>query len=399
MPHRLVDGDPSVRAAAAGYDAASRMLRLRLINGASLALPLPTHPAFAAATDEQLAAVALTPGGEFLRWPALKRQERVPDLVLTLLGYGVATERRAPPAGVPAGPKSLLGLLMYREGYLTREQLQGLFQEQMRTQQAGAPVPLGQLAIKAGFMTGDQLQRALGMQEALAKVPAGDRGLILYLLESAATTPSALVEALEVQRAEDAPLEAVLRRRSLLSDHQLAVFRDRQQAAAPAAPTAAPAPVKETVPAERAAPRPTSQPAAAPPRPDASVKSLLGIILEREDYLNQVQVQAIMAEQERLKAAGKSGTFGELAMKLGFITPEQLKFAIQLQQKLAYAPGERKPLGAILLENGVIKPSQVHLALQKQAASGQRLGEVLIEQGAISENLLQVFLQMQHPTG
>jgi transposase-like protein len=394
MPHRLVDGDPSVRAAAAGYDAASRTLRLRLINGASLALPLPTHPAFAAATDEQLAAVALTPGGEFLRWPALKRQERVPDLLLTLLGFGVAAERR-PPASVPPGPKSLLGLLMYREGYLTREQLQGLFQEQMRAQQAGTPMPLGQLAIKAGFMTGDQLQRALGMQEALAKVPAGDRGLILSMLESAATTPSALVEALEAQGAEGAPLEDVLRKRGLLSDHQLAVFRDRQQAAAPAPP---PPPVKETVPAERAAPRPTSPPAPAPARQD-SVKSLLGIILEREDYLNQVQVQAIMAEQERLKAAGKTGTFGELAMKLGFITPEQLKFAIQLQQKLAYAPGERKPLGAILLENGVIKPSQVHLALQKQAATGQRLGEVLIEQGAISEHLLQVFLQMQHPAG
>lgn len=392
MPHRLVDGDPSVRAAAAGYDAASRTLRLRLINGASLALPLTAHPAFAAATDEQLAAVALTPGGEFLRWPALKRQERVPDLMLTLLGYGVTMERRVPPA-VPPGPKSLLGLLMYREGYLTREQLQGLFQEQMRAQQAGTPVPLGQLAIKAGFMTGDQLQQALGMQEALAKVPAGERGLIVYLLESAATAPSAIVEALEAQRSEGGSLEEALRRRSLLSDHQLAVFRDRQHAAAPVAP---PAPVKETIPA---APQPAPRPASAPARPDASVKSLLGIILEREDYLNQAQVQAIMAEQERLKAAGKSGTFGELAMKLGFITPEQLKFAIQLQQKLAYAPGERKPLGAILLENGVIKPSQVHLALQKQAATGQRLGEVLIEQGAISENLLQVFLQMQHPVG
>lgn len=394
MPYRLVDGDPSVRAAAAGFDAATRTLRLRLINGASLALPLTGLPAFAAATDEQLAAVALTPGGEFLRWPALKRQERVPDLLLTLLGFGVATERRAP-TSVPPGPKSLLGLLMYREGYLTREQLQGLFQEQMRAQQAGAPMPLGQLAIKAGFMTGDQLQRALGMQEALAKVPGADRGLILYMLESAATTPSALVEALEAQAAEGGPLVDVLRKRSLLSDHQLAVFRDRQQAAAPAPP---PAPAKETVPAERAAPQPASQPAPAPARQE-SVKSLLGIILEREDYLNQVQVQAIMAEQERLKAAGKTGTFGELAMKLGFITPEQLKFAIQLQQKLAYAPGERKPLGAILLENGVIKPSQVHLALQKQAATGQRLGEVLIEQGAISEHLLQVFLQMQHPAG
>jgi hypothetical protein len=395
MPHRLVDGDPSVRAAAAGYDAASRTLRLRLINGASLALPLTIHPAFAAATDEQLAGVALTPGGEFLRWPALKRQERVPDLLLTLLGYSVTMEKRVPPPAVPPGPKSLLGLLMYREGYLTREQLQGLFQEQMRAQQAGTPVPLGQLAIKAGFMTDDQLRRALGMQEALSKVPGPDRGLILYLLESAATTPSALVEALEAQEAAGGPLVDVLRKRNLLSDHQLAVFRDRQQAAAPAAP---PAPVKETVPAERAAPQPTSRPAPAPARQE-SVKSLLGIILEREDYLNQVQVQAIMAEQERLKAAGKTGTFGELAMKLGFITPEQLKFAIQLQQKLAYAPGERKPLGAILLENGVIKPSQVHLALQKQAATGQRLGEVLIEQGAISEHLLQVFLQMQHPTG
>lgn len=137
-------------------------------------------------------------------------------------------------------------------------------------------------------------------------------------------------------------------------------------------------------------------PAAAPPPTDQpKVKSLLGIILEREGYVSQLQVRTIMAEQETLKAKGKGATFGEVALNLNLLTTDQLKFAVGLQKRLAYDPGKAKPLGLILLENGVAKPSQIHLALEEQNRTGRRIGEILVEQEVISDSMLDVFLSMQ----
>lgn len=388
MPEEAQNRDAQARCAAASYDAPARSLQLTMRNGARLSLPVQGHALLGRAPEAALGTVEVSPDGLQLRWPALRHQERLAPLVMLLLGFGGPVTSRVPPAAgpVPGAPKSLLGLLMYREGHLTREQLQGLFQEQMRLQQSGTQVPLGQLAVRSGFITEAQLTGILKVQEQLGAAPPPVRALTIFLLESASVAPSALVAALQAQPQSGQPLEALLMQRGLLSENQLAVYQSRQRPAAPAG-AAVPVGAGQGAPA-----RPQ-----APPKPEGPVKSLLGIILEREDYLSQAQVQAIVAEQERLKAGGKTSSFGELAEKLGFITQEQLRFAISLQQKLAYAPGQGKPLGATLLENGVVKPSQIHLALQKQQATGQRLGQILIEQGAISENLLEVFLKMQQP--
>jgi hypothetical protein len=103
----------------------------------------------------------------------------------------------------------------------------------------------------------------------------------------------------------------------------------------------------------------------------------------------------VLDEQEKRKGSGKATTFGEIALELGMINQDQLKFAVQLQAKLAYTAGKPKPLGFFLLENGVVKPSQLHVALEEAAKTGKRVGEVLVEQGVISENMVTVFLSMQ----
>ncbi|MDB5099058.1 MAG: hypothetical protein JWM80_3479, partial [Cyanobacteria bacterium RYN_339] len=58
-----------------------------------------------------------------------------------------------------------------------------------------------------------------------------------------------------------------------------------------------------------------------------------------------------------------------------------------------------KPLGFFLIENGVVKPSQLQAALEEAARQNKRLGEVLVDQGVISESLVTVFLNMQKAQG
>ena len=55
----------------------------------------------------------------------------------------------------------------------------------------------------------------------------------------------------------------------------------------------------------------------------------------------------------------------------------------------------RSPLGEILLGDKIISPEKLEAALQTQSEKGQRLGEVLIEMGIISEELLLPYVQKQ----
>jgi hypothetical protein len=47
-----------------------------------------------------------------------------------------------------------------------------------------------------------------------------------------------------------------------------------------------------------------------------------------------------------------------------------------------------RPIGAVLVESGVIDDAQLQAALAEQKVSGRRLGEVLIDSGAITWNAL-----------
>jgi hypothetical protein len=47
-----------------------------------------------------------------------------------------------------------------------------------------------------------------------------------------------------------------------------------------------------------------------------------------------------------------------------------------------------RPIGTVLVEAGAIDESQLHAALEEQKLSGRRLGEILIDSGAITWNAL-----------
>lgn len=416
------------RANGVAYDAARKALAVRLNGGSVLTLPAGMIPGLAEADPAAAAEAAVVAGGEAIVWRRLGLFVRVADLVLSATGGPAWRERlvssvmppwNAPPrpAGVPqaaagrpasAGTlvKSLIGLILQRENYLTGEQVQALFRRQMELKQAGRDVTFGDVAVETGLLSPERVQFAIHLQERLAHGPDGGKPLGVYLLESAAVMPSHLLAAMEEQKATGKRLGEVLIERGLIGRHLLDEFLTRQREvrgevapapepvpAAIAEPTPAPVPEAAAVAATGAVAA-AETPAAATAEPP-KIKSLLGIILEREGYVTQNHVRQITDEQERHKAGGRNATFGEVAMNLGMITAEQLRFAIGLQKRLAYDTGKPKPLGLLLLENGVLKPSQVHLALEEQARTSRRLGEILCEQGLISEGMLEVFLNMQ----
>lgn len=128
---------------------------------------------------------------------------------------------------------------------------------------------------------------------------------------------------------------------------------------------------------------------------EGAKRPMLGMVLEAERMLNRVQVLAVAAAQHERKVKGESVPFGEMAVKLGFMTAEQLLKALDVQQDIAVALDSPKRLGFYLIEAGVVTPTQLRTALLEQRDSGMPLGQVLVTQGAIDQSLLDTMLQVQ----
>lgn len=126
-----------------------------------------------------------------------------------------------------------------------------------------------------------------------------------------------------------------------------------------------------------------------------SKQALLGLILEREGVVSRRQVEAILAEQARLRALGRPVAFGKAALDLGLVSQAQITHALKLQARVSYPPGGRKRLGMYLLEAGLIGPSQLAGALDEQATRGLKLGEILVAHGWLNEPVLEAVLTQQ----
>lgn len=400
------------RLTSATYDAKARRLLLSLYGGAAVMVPVRFDPRLEAADDARLGRLMLLGTGQGLCWPALGYALSTPALLqmaatasrpevgatlweglidgehMRLRVLGESPPRPPQPAAEEIEKvKSLLGLILQREGFVEQAQLQDIYQEQRRLEAAGQNVSFGQAAVALGHVTQAQLDFALHLQNALGHTGETGKPLGVYLLEAAALAPSVLLSALEEQKRTQQRLGEILVRRGAISEDLLQTFLGQQgQRGALEAPS--PEPVAIAGDAAPAVPAKKAQ-------ATSGVRSLLGIILEREDYMSQQQVRDVITEQDRLKRDGQNRSFGEVALALKFITMDQLKFAVQLQGRLAYSPGKPKPLGFYLLENGVVKPSQLQVALEECARTNKRVGEVLVEQGVISQQMLEVFLRMQ----
>ncbi|MGC8765624.1 MAG: hypothetical protein ACP5QT_07035 [Brevinematia bacterium] len=72
--------------------------------------------------------------------------------------------------------------------------------------------------------------------------------------------------------------------------------------------------------------------------------------------------------------------FGEVLIKLGYITEEKLRYALEEQEYNLKAVGFSEPIGLILLRNGVITEEQLNETVKKYF-------EFLSEDFSISESL------------
>ena len=117
----------------------------------------------------------------------------------------------------------LLALIMERESYLTRDQVQAVM-----AAQGGRP--FGEVAVEQGFCTDTDVRYARSI-EARLEVPAGQRRpLGYYLLEAAALLPSQLLEGLEEQSFYGSRLGEILVRNGWVTEAQIEAALERQKA-------------------------------------------------------------------------------------------------------------------------------------------------------------------------
>ncbi|MBN2310164.1 MAG: Flp pilus assembly complex ATPase component TadA [Candidatus Hydrogenedentes bacterium] len=107
-------------------------------------------------------------------------------------------------------------------------------------------------------------------------------------------------------------------------------------------------------------------------------RSLLGEALLKEGILTEEQLQRALRIQDKLEQPRQ---FGAVLIELGYATKQDIADALG-----KHGAGIR--LGQILLEQGVITQDALEQALIIQRERGIRFGEALLELGAISERVL-----------
>jgi hypothetical protein len=154
----------------------------------------------------------------------------------------------------------------------------------------------------------------------------------------------------------------------------------RQAIWAPPAPAAPPV-------AKRAAPvaAPAPAPAAAPRPEPRSRRRLLGEILVDEGRVTAEQLDAAL----RVQADHPPGTpLGRILVEQGLLTQAELMAVLDRHRK-------KYRLGDLLVETNACSEEQLEIALREQNATGLRLGDVLIRLGFVTELELRQALSKQ----
>ncbi|NLD98814.1 MAG: Flp pilus assembly complex ATPase component TadA [Fibrobacter sp.] len=117
----------------------------------------------------------------------------------------------------------------------------------------------------------------------------------------------------------------------------------------------------------------------------------LGEILLSQGMLTQEQLLVALQEHKRTGVS-----LGVVLVKMGFISDDDLSSVLGEQIQL----NQKKRIGEVLLEQGLITEEQLQAGLMEQRKSGMRLGKCLTKLGFISENklvdVLSAQLDVQH---
>ena len=116
-----------------------------------------------------------------------------------------------------------------------------------------------------------------------------------------------------------------------------------------------------------------------------------GDFLIQQGLVTEGQVQEALALQPLT-----GNRVGEALLSLGYLTRGQLQRALsQAVQKGDAVVLDRPPLGEILVGLRYVEEAQVEAGLASQQKTGKRLGEVLVEQGALNHKQLYEALGLQ----
>lgn len=128
---------------------------------------------------------------------------------------------------------------------------------------------------------------------------------------------------------------------------------------------------------------------------------LLGEALVEARVITDDQLRVALERQAELQHAGCSLRLGQILMDLGLVTPLQLEAAIAAQSE--HQDGSREDgtlgrMGTFLLRRGLVTRAQLHQGLARQQelrTNGTycKLGEILVELGYISSEILQTALR------
>src|SRR3989339_550252 len=128
-----------------------------------------------------------------------------------------------------------------------------------------------------------------------------------------------------------------------------------------------------------------------------SSRRLLGKILVDGGFITAQNLEAALARQKETNER-----LGEALVGMGVLSPQDLDVVLSVQRDLSSlgdsvkaAAGIREVLGALLLQAKRITPEQLDAALREQCKTGDRLGEILVRSGLLSENELNAVLAFQ----
>lgn len=122
-------------------------------------------------------------------------------------------------------------------------------------------------------------------------------------------------------------------------------------------------------------------------------KKRLGEVLVEGDWISSATLTNALEEQQRTNEK-----LGEILTRLGVINEMELKAVLSTQAELDNCPageGARQRLGDILLKSKRINDQQLGRALDVQKQTNEKLGEVLVRFGLITESELQAVLTWQ----
>lgn len=118
---------------------------------------------------------------------------------------------------------------------------------------------------------------------------------------------------------------------------------------------------------------------------DTERRLRIGELLIKEGAITQEQLEKALAVQKRQRVYKP---LGEVCVELRFVTRPHLHRILNRYQK-------RISLGDLLINLGLISPEQLQQALTYQKTAGGRLGQILVREGVITESALVDALSMQ----